>query len=1136
MALRFVIGRSGTGKSTFCMEEIARKQEAKEGRLIYIVPEQFSSQGEKDLVAKTGGKCLLDAEVLSFGRFAHGVLQEKGAREILGETGKSMVLRKVLQEKAGELSFFSGMVGKQGFIQILSLTITELFQYGITPEQLEILAQDTTKSKGLQEKLKDLKLLYQGYLDFLQQKYDTSDELLDLLQRNLVRRTEKENVEIWIDGFYGFTPQEYGVIGELLRLSKGVTVTLSMDAYHLQEKDLPVSAPFYEAHRTAKKLRALAQEKGIAIQPPVILEKNMRVQKESLGFLEKYYFSYGGETCLETEGISIFSGDTKQGEIKGAAEEIIRLVQQENLRFREIALVTNDLAGYQNGISSVLREYEIPFFLDAKEEILSHPLIGMIQGLFAMGNHFYSYESVMEYLKTGLSNLDMEQVDTLENYLLAYGIKGYRWELPEWSFGFSEKEEQEKENINRLREAVLFPIRDFLENVKGGKKRSTRTMAVALFQCLEGLSVAEKLEQWAEDAKKKGNLALARRHEKIWDLFIALLEKTVEIFGEEEMSSKDFAEILETGLLESTLGMIPPGADCVMVGDIERSRLPEIKALFVLGVNEGILPSPSEAQGIFSGQEREQLEGEGVELASGGKRHVFEEQYLIYRGLTKPSHFLFFGFAAGDLEGKALLPSRLIDKIQRLFPKLTIQTQENQVTLDNLGTEKIAFHSMGRLLRQKVAGEEVPAFWSELYGYFANQGAWKDRLAMLWQGILQEGQEDTLSGKMTKRLYGKTIQSSVSRLERFAACPFSYFVEYSLGAKPRKEFSVGIPDLGNLFHQVLDTFSKELQGEGRDWKTLTKEETEARVQNTVDILAPQLGNRVLMETAENQYLIKRLERISKRAVWTLVTHVQEGDFHLYSSEVGFGTEEGLPPIVFLLENGEKLVLRGKIDRVDVLDRNNKRYVKIIDYKSGNKEFQFRDIYYGLQLQLLLYMDAFLEKGMERGTEGIPGGVFYFRLQDPRIEATAEMTAQEIQDALLRSLKMSGLVLDDEDLIMALDHGFMGEDGTMTPARKSPIIPVSLGKNGAYHQGTNVATEEEYRRLMAFSGEKAKELAESMIKGNISKKPYRAGEKSPCNYCGYRGICCFDPEQGNGEYQELKKMKAEDFWAVIGTEK
>lgn len=1129
MGLRFIIGRAGTGKTTLCMEEIIRQQNTENRRQILIVPEQFTSQAERDLIEKTGQNAILTAEVLSFGRLAHRVFSKKGigSRVPLGDIGKSMALRKILLQEKENISFFQSVMDKPGFIDQLGLTISEFFQYRITPEQTEALSQSEQLSYGAKEKLKDLSLIHRSYLEFLKQEYISADETLGLLAERLDDSLGFENTEFWLDGFYGFTPQEYSVIRRLLLLSPQVNITLTMDRNSFYGAFLPPSAPFYEPYMTKKKLAFLAEELSLKPVAPVILEENRRAETDALKNLERdYFYSFFKKTSL-AESVHITACPSLQEEIRFAAGKILRLIREEDLRFRDFAIVTNAMEVYEKNIRGILAEYDIPCFIDARRETASHPLVSLLTALLDILVYDFKYDAMFAYLKSGLTQLTTEEIDILENYVLAYGIKRYKWKQEYWDYGLIREGAEAIEAINAIREKVMAPFTPFLALSKTEVLSFHRFISM-LMEHLNTLQTAEMLESWANEAAANGDLNRAEEHRQIWQLVMDVLEKADAILGKEECFPSEIAKILEAGLEKCTMGVIPPTADSLLIGDLERSRLPEIKHLFVLGVNEGVLPSPAMAQGIFTENERDLLTAQGMELANGGKRKVFEENFLIYRGLTKPSRGLWLTYAAADNEGKEQSPSSLIENLRKLDETLAIEPMQSFL-LEETAPEA-AFHLLGGEMRKHSEETPISPLWQDIYRFFEEHTEWENRLTMLKKGIGKTGKPERLSPRTAKALYGKNILSSVSRLERFAGCPFSFFAEYGLKAEERRLYQLHTPDLGTLFHEVLERFSNKLEEDSLQWTELTKEKTETLMEACVDEAAPHLSDRILMESAANKYLIRRLKRVSVKAAWTLVQHLQMGDFTPAGYEVGFGLHEALPPIVIELGDGGSLILNGKIDRVDLLDAEGTRYVKIIDYKSGNKTFSFQDIYYGLQLQLLIYLDAYLKYYKKTGAALKPGGVFYFRIAEPTLSLDKEISAEQIEKTLFEHMKMSGLLLQEDAIIESLDRSLKPE-GAKDFSGSSAIVPVGFTKKGDFSAASNLASEEQYEAILAFVTQRTREIGEAMKAGIITPAPFRDGQRSPCSYCKYRSICRHDYEE-KPKWRKLKKISKADFWEKL----
>lgn len=1126
MSLRFVIGRAGTGKSELCLREIGKKQEETQGNLIYIVPEQFSLEAEKKLLEKTSSGGMIQAQVLSFRRLAFPVFAEKGGggKTLLSEIGKSMILRKVLLEQGKNLEYFKRAVDKQGFLQQIAMTISEMYQYNMTQDKLDVFAKNASEQSIVHAKIRDLKLIYDGYLDFISKDYLSSDETLDVLAEKMEGASLLKEAEVWLDGFYGFTPQELKVISRLLSDTKRVTVTLTMDRKSFENPNLSMVSPFFEPAQTAKKLIQLAGEKGIKIESPLFLTEPLRYQTEEMKTLEEQYFYSHPHGCIKTEQIKIFAAANRYAEAEQAAAEILILARDKGFRYRDIAVVSRGIQHYEKELKGIFQEYGIPYFIDTKREVVSHPLMELVRSAVEILARDFSYESVFRYLRTNLTGMDRNDIDELENYVLAYGIKSYKWRAEEWNYGFKKRPDEEKKaKMNRLRDEFLAPFQAAFPDMGKMKKASVREWCQRICSLLEQIQAAERISDWIAVMEQEGRLEKGREQKQIWNILMDILQKMVEILGEERISIEEYGKILEAGISESDMGMIPLGVDQILIGDLERSRLPEIKALFILGVNDGILPAPIEEQGIFTEQERTELEKMGAELGHSSKRKMFEEQYLIYGGISKPSHAIFFSYSLGDLNGKAMRPSILIGKLKKIFPGLKEIQEEEKNPLDYITRPIPTLHKLGDTLRRYQEGEDTEEIWKDAAGFYRSREEWKSRFALMEWGMTNRNEEPRLNPLTLKKMYGKEFHTSVSRLEQFNSCPYSYFVQYGLKAKERPLYQVNRPDLGTLFHGVLELFSRKLEQENRSWRTLSKEETEYRMEQAVDQIAPELGSEILLSTSGYQYLVRRLKRISKRAVWTLTEHIKKGSFEPLEFELGFGKNEKLPPIVIVLSNGERMILEGKIDRVDIWDKEGKRYVKIIDYKSGNKEFNLLDIYYGMQLQLMLYLDAFLKTdAFLEGESLFPGGVFYFKINDPMVTSTVHLSAEQVEALLRKELKMSGLVLLDQEVLKAMDSDFSGQSGEI-----SEIIPVGMTSKGELKADSSVADLKLYQKIMDYTQRKAKEIGDQITEGVIDISPYRKKKTIPCQFCDFKPICRFDPSAKESKYRRIKSLSKEE---------
>lgn len=1104
MALRFIIGHTGFGKTTQCMTEILNTQKNFNTKQILIVPEQFTSQTERDFLQLSKNHAMIQCEVLSFARLAQRMFSKFGLNEkvLMDDIAKSMTLQKIVLQEKNQLKYYQNMIQKTGFIEQLNLTFSEFAQYNITPKILLELAQKNRLPMSIQDKLQDLNVIYEAYTAFLQKDYISTDEQLTILSNFLEKESLFHDTSFWIDGFYGFTPQEINVITHLAQKCQNITITLPLNEQTFKHTALPKESPFFEPYRTKTALIQRMQEISVSIESPIFLHTNHKAQNESLKNLEAHYFQGFYQTCSLHEHLSIQSCINREAECEWVAGSILKLIRLEHLRFKNIAILTNDLPAFEKIIKGKLKEFDIPFFVDTKQSITSHPLIILIQSFLDILLYHFSYDHIFSYLKSGLSILSTEEIDILENYVLAYGIEGYKWyDKKPWKYGMKKEGEEQISYINELREKVLVHFRPLL-HYKTKSSILFSDLIQDIIQHMKYLHINEKLSLWHTTALQKNDLIQAEEHKQIWKKVFEVLKTAHNILGDTPLSLSECVRILSAGFEKCRMGLIPQSSDCIIVGDLERSRLPDISHLFVIGANDGILPSPSAPTAIFTESERQLLQELDVELASSNRQKIFQEQFLIYTGLTRPSQKLFLSLSEQDLESKELFPSPVIDRLLHMDKQLSISyTQEFQLEQH---TKKTAFHQLGTELYK----EELSPLWKDIYSFYKMDSSFQNALNILYTSF------DTkftpkLSKPLLKQLYGNQIFSSVSKLERYASCPFSYFMEYNLKAKSRPLYELKIPDIGNLFHAVLDEFHTKIETEYIDIKQLKKEDVQTHIHNIINDIAPNLNNEILLSSASNQYLIERLKRIATTATWTLISHMQTDDFVPIAHELAFGINEALPPISIILNDNTQLILSGKIDRLDVLKANNTSFVKIIDYKTGSKKFLFEDIYYGLQLQLLLYMDSYLHHAKKDSSSSKlslkPAGMFYFQIKDPKIEISKSMNAETIQEELYKKLCMTGLALHDKHVIEGLDHIFKEN----LNSKKSAIVPISFKKDGTATKDASLATEEEYTDILKFAQTKTISLGNQILSGDISATPFDKNGKQPCSYCIYHSICQYD---------------------------
>ncbi|MCI8342774.1 MAG: helicase-exonuclease AddAB subunit AddB [Firmicutes bacterium] len=1126
MSLSFILGPSGSGKSTFCLKAMAKRQkDDKSAFSVFIVPDQFSFQAEKDLIEAMGTNVIMRAKVLSFTRLAHTVFSKTGCPRTmpLTEVSKAMALRSIVAKS--DLAYFKKAAGKHGFVSELSNIITEFFRYGVSPKDL---IERSAGESAFDAKLNDLALIYGAYIDFINEGYICDEETLDLLYTAIDDYEKIKHAAIWIDGFSGFTAQEYKIIGRLMKLAKSVTVALTMDKRAAVKSRLAETELFFEPRKTYDTLVAMAGELSVEIEKPVILEKTVRFKSAGLSSLEQNYGKIFYKRCKDHSGIEIYCSSNPFDEIEAAALKIISLVKNGNCRYRDIALVAGNIESYESVIRKVMSENNIPFFMDTKRDISSHPLPVLVKGVLEVYIYNFSFDSVFNLLKTGLTPIPRDSIEKLENYCLAHGIKGYKWDMESWAWGLDGDDTTEEYiAVNSIKKSFMEFIKPLKKFSNQKKKHNAKEITKALFSVVESFNAAEKLDELTESQLNAGILTGKSENSQIWNAMIDIFDSITTVIGNDEITLKEYHSILDSGISVSSLGLIPPALDSVTIGTLERTRLPKIKALFVVGANEGVIPSANFNEGMLKDNERDFLEKSGLTLASDSLRKLFEEQFRIYCAITKPEEKLFISFPTGDLEGNVMAISPIVEKIMNIFPEVGLEkysADEGDIFLSPAST----FHRLGNGL--KTGG----SIWEKALECFENSEDWRERAKLIKNGFDEHEPEAYLSAEICESIFFDNIYSSVSRLERFSACPYSYFMAYTMKAREREIYRIGSPDLGILFHGVLEDFSNMLKESGKNWRTASENDIVSMTTKAVDKRAAELKGQILLSNNGLTYLIKRLKRISIRAVSTLAWHLRSGDFEPYGYEVAFGSGEALPPIVIDISGGKRLVLTGKIDRVDILNSDNTSYVKIIDYKSGKKSFSLQDVYYGLQMQLLLYMDALLKSGnvllkhdLQIENEVLPGGVFYFRISDPIISADGRLTAEEIEKEISKKLSLSGLVLNDDRVIEAMDRNI---------GKNSLIIPVGYKKtDGKLTANSMAASRHVFEKLCDYTLKSAAEIGKNIGNGLIRRSPYKSRGRTPCDYCVYKSVCGFDESEKYFKRRILKNLDKEAVFKLIDDE-
>ena len=1128
MSLRFCFGPSGSGKSHRIYEEIMQRAAEEPGRnFLIIVPDQFTMQTQKDLVMRSDRDGILNIDVLSFGRLSHRILEEVGTKEmpVLDDTGKSLVLQKVAADLKEQLPAMGSLLHKQGYIHEVKSAISEFMQYGISTQDMDKLITSAQKRGALAMKLKDLKTLYRGFQDYIRDHFITTEETLDVLRRSLSKSKILKGSVVVFDGFTGFTPIQNRLIQELMRVCAETIVTVTIgvgeDPYKMDgEQKL-----FHLSKKTVADLEKLAAEAEVERGEDLFVKggPNRFAKAPALHYLEQNLFRYQYEPYAgEQQEIHMFEALSPREEVHQTALYIRHLIREQGMTYRDIAVVIGDLEGYASYVETEFGQLEIPCFLDRTRGIVLNPMIEYIKSALQLYIKDFSYDTVFHFLRSGMADISREEIDELENYVIRTGARGYRTysrlftrrteELQGNAEGSEQAEEKTMERLNRIRQQFM----DAVEILHMGSQEKAGDYVSHLYDFLEQNQVQQKLLNYQQQFEKEGDLSRAREYAQIYQLVMDLLDQVYELLGEEEISRQEFADILEAGFGEITVGTIPQNVDRIVVGDMERTRLKQVKVLFFLGVNDGNIPKNASKGGIISDMDREFLIESGTEMAPSPRQQMYIQRLYLYLNMTKPSEQLYLSYAKVNSEGKGIRPSYLIDTVRKLFPAMSVEYPQNRSRLEQIEGRQEGARYLAEELREYVEGtlpEEERQDFYLMYRAYEADAAGRD---LLTRAAFRRYRESGLSRIVARALYRQQLENSVSRLETYAACACRHFLQYGLSLQEREEFGFEASDMGTVYHAVLENFAGKLAESNLTWWDFTEDFAAKAVKESVEAYAATYGETVLYSSARNEYAITRMSRILTRTVLTLQKHLKQGSFQPDDYELSFRFAEDLDSIHVDLSEDEKMHLQGRIDRIDVSEDAEHVYVKVIDYKSGNRKFDLAALYYGLQLQLVVYMNAAMEMESRKhpDKEIVPAALLYYHIDDPTIETPVELTDEQINEQILAKLRMNGVVNSDPGVVERLDR-YMQD--------KSVVIPVEKKKDGSFSARSGVLSREEMQLISSYVDAKIRSIGREILDGKIAANPYEKGNEEACTYCAYKKVCGFDGSIPGYEKRQLEDL-------------
>lgn len=1136
MTIRFILGRAGSGKTTACLHAIAKlsKLEPLGPPLIFLVPEQATFQMERELALLCGGGTFR-AQVLSFQRLAYKLLQEgKKPLALISEQGKQMVLRRLLQKHFAEMSMLGKAAKQPRFCLQLSAQLRELNNYRITPENLREHAEKAKHSSVLQGKLRDLAEIFSAYEKHISNRFIDPENLLQLLAATIENGGLPAGTMVWVDGFAGFTLQEYAVLSAISKAASQVELTLCLDPA------LAISEPSEEAlfHPTLdsrQRLMKLAMQANICLLPPLILplqgQETRYTYSPPLAHLEAQVDCFPFKPFEQsTANIKLVKAAGMRAEVEAMARDIYRIVRENGWRYADIGVILRNFSGYHDLVAAVFHEYNIPCYIDTRYSAATHPLVEFLRSALEAVLSNLSSTTVIQLLKTDLFPLDRLETDRLENYVRAHGIRGRRWlDKKPWTFSLNlALEDQQDEQlevtadlaaINKAKELFTLYFDPFYKRVTSSGQEVT-VYCQAVWELLESIGAQSTLQAWAEAQTADGEIYQAAQHRLVWQGVIELLSQAYEVWEGQTMSLQEFTQLIFTGLESLTLGITPVGLDQVIVGSIERSRMPRIKAAYVLGLSEGDFPARLQEEGIFADEERDLLATAGMEMSATRRQKLFHEQYLSYIALTRSSEYLWASYSLADEEGRGKRPSILFKRLQQIFPKneicFILNQPDNSDDLTLLTEPKKTAANLLLQASRCINNGQFSAFWAAVYNESLQQPQIFDAMKVLWRALKETNIVGPLAGSTLEALSGKPLKSSVSRLELFARCPFAHFARYALRLEERKEYRLEAPDVGVFYHAALSKFVAGLLNERESWLNLGDAEIREKMSQIVEDLTPRLRSEILISTLRMRYLAEKLKKILGQAAVALTELARSSSFLPIALELFFGHKILSP--WRLAGGGVELLLYGQIDRVDLAESEGRAYLVVIDYKTNPLDLKLSDVWHGIALQLLTYQAVVLEQSAQFTKLPVTAaGVYYFGVQQPILRMTNPPPAVQTEK---NAGLLDGLTLADDKVIKLLG-------GT------SFLRRVEQKKDGTFTKASRVADERQMSLLLTWLQSKLLELAGNILAGEVSARPYRKpnGQRA-CSFCPYLAFCRFDLTVEGNSYRLLENMRDEDVLSAV----
>ena len=1031
-----------------------------------------------------------------------------------------MLIYSILSNKKNNLKF----LGKsENNIDMIMTQLTELKKHGVSLDNLETL-KENIEDTYLESKLNDIYTVYSQFQEKIKNNYIDENDSLTILKEQLDSTNMFDNTEIYIDEFVGFTKQEYDIIEKLLEKAYKVTISITSDELY-KTKDASNDI-FYTNKETISKILKIAKANNIQIEEPVKQEEIYRFKNKELNHIEENLYNFPYKKFNEdVTNLKLFLANNQYSEVENIARTIVKLVRDEGYRYRDIAIITKNIDTYSNLCKAIFNEYNIPVYIDEKRDLSQNILVKYLISILDVFSKNWTYDSVINYIKSGFTNISQEDIYLLENYALEWNVRGSLWYKQDWNFrDADEKGEEQIAHLNELRRNIVDPLVKLKNNLSG--KKSAKQISKNLYKFFIENKIDEILAEKINKLNEAQEVSISAEYETSWKIIMQVLDEIVLVFGDENITFETYMQILKTGLGESKLGTIPMAQDEVTVGDVDRSRSHKIKIVFIIGLNDGMFPGTTKAEGFLNDADRQKILEKGIELAKGTVDRIYEDNFNIYKAFTTAEEKMYLSYSSSDMEGKSLRQSILISRIKKIFAKLQEESDIIQ-RKSEICTKQNTFEELLINLRDFRDGKEIDPIWFKIYNIFDNDTEWKPKLESAIKALSYTNVPEKITKENVEKMYGDVLKTSVSRLEQYSSCPFSYYLKYGLKLNEKETFNLEAVDTGTFMHDVIDSFFARLDEQEINIKQITDEEIEEIVTEIIQDKLNLNKNYIYTVSAKYKILAGRLKKVVTTSMKYIVQSIKQSEFEVFGHEIEFGGKGQYKPITVKTDDGKRVEIIGKIDRVDILKNPDGTYVRIIDYKSSIKNIDLNQVVSGLQLQLLTYLNETCKV-----EDFLPAGVLYFNLSNPSISSEKNMTDEEIENKIKQEFKMKGLILADVNIIRKMDTK-IDETGTST------IIPAGIKKDGEINNlKTSAISKEQFNYLQKYMNKLIKQISESILAGNIEVKPYYNTKlkTTPCTYCKYRSICRFDENSATNKYNYISNLNKDAILEMLKEQK